>query len=129
MASLPVKELLVQEGQYVEKDAVLARLDAEDLEMSLRNAQIGLELQQLVYDALVAPPREVDVNVAEAVVDAAQASVNAAFDTRPDAADVEIARLQTDLARNALWQAQLQRDQIVDPLIPKQKWAVDSQFR
>ena len=119
MSSLPVRELLVQEGQYVEKDAVLAQLDAEDLEMSLRNAQIGLELQQLVYDALVAPPRDVDITVAEASVNTAQASVNAAFDTGPDASDIEIARLRTELARNALWQAQLERDQIVEPEIPE----------
>jgi HlyD family secretion protein len=119
MSSLPVQELLVQEGQYVQKDDVLARLDAEDLEMSLRNAQIGLELQQLVYEALVAPPRDVDITVAEAAVDSAQASVNAAFDTGPTAADTEIARLQTELARNALWQAQLERDQIVNPDIPE----------
>src|SRR5690606_10033390 len=119
MSSLPVREVLVQEGQYVKKGDVLARLDADDLEMSLRNAQLGLELQQLVYDAMVAPPRDVDIAVAEAAVSAAQASVNAAFDTGPDAADQEIARLRAELARNALWQAQLQRDQIVNPEIPE----------
>jgi HlyD family secretion protein len=119
MSSLPVKELLVQEGQYVKKDDVLARLDAEDLELSLRNAQIGLELQQLVYDAMVAPARDVDIAAAEAALNAAQASVNAAFQTAPSAADAEIARLQAELARNALWQQQLRRDQIVDPFVPE----------
>lgn len=118
VSSLPVSELLVQEGQYVRKDDLLARLDADDLEMSLRNAQISLEMQQLAYDALVAPPRDVDVAVAEAAVTSAQASVNAAFDTGPKAADTEIARLQAELARNALWQAQLERDQIVNPDYP-----------
>ena len=51
-------------------------------------------------------------------MNAAQAAVNAAYDTAPGTDDQEIARLQAELARNKLWQAQLQRDQVVDPYIP-----------
>lgn len=119
MSSLPVEEVLVREGQYVSQDDVLARLDSEDLEMNLRNAEVGLEIQRIAYRALTEPPRDVDVSVAEASVRAAQASVNAVFDGAPDATDEEIARLQAELARNQLWQQQLRRDQVVDPYVPE----------
>ncbi len=119
LASLPVEEVLVQEGQYVEENEVLARLDLQDLEMNLRDASLVVELQAVAFDALTAPARDVDIAAARAAVNAAQAAVNAAFDTAPDINDEEIARLQAELARNRLWQQQLQRDQIVDPYIPE----------
>lgn len=119
MTTLPVQEVLVQEGQPVSRDDVLAKLDAEDLELDVRNAQLNLELQKLSYNALVGPPRDVDVAAAEAALRAAQASVNAAYDTAPDANDEAIARLNAELARNLLWQQQLQRDLAVDPPVPE----------
>lgn len=118
LSTLPVAEVLVEQGQFVEKDELLARLDAEEMEMSLANAQIQREMRQVAYDALVAPPREADIAVAEAAVNAAQASVNAAFSTGTDAKDQEIARLQAELARNSLWQQQLQRDERLIPPDP-----------
>jgi HlyD family secretion protein len=117
--TLPVKEVLVREGQPVEAGDVLARLDMADLELALRGAQLALEQQRIMYNALLDPAREVDIAVAQAAVDAAQAAVNAAFDSAPDSADREMARLQAELARNRLWQQQLQRDQIVNPEIPE----------
>jgi HlyD family secretion protein len=89
------------------------------METNLRIAEINLARQLVAYDALVAPAREADIRVAEAALTAAQAGVNAAFDTGTDAYDREIARLQTELARNALWQQQLHRDQAMTPQIPE----------
>lgn len=106
-----VSEVLVTEGQMVRAGEVLARLDARDLELGVQNAQIGLEQQQVRFEQLTAPARDVDIAVAEAAVNAAQASANAAYSTAPSANDLEIARLQSELARNQLWQAQIQRDQ------------------
>jgi HlyD family secretion protein len=107
--SAPVREVLVKEGQAVKAGDVLARLDTSDLENSLTNAQIALEQQKVAYDALTAPARPEDIAVAKAALAAAQASASAAF---PDAQanDVAIAKLQADIARNQLYQQQLQRD-------------------
>ena len=118
LANLPVAEVIIEEGQQVDADTLLAYLDTADMETNLRIAEINLARQQVAYDALVAPPRDVDIRVAEAALTAAEAGVNAAFDTGTDAYDREIARLQGELARNALWQQQLQRDQAMNPQIP-----------
>src|SRR5690606_25386158 len=118
LSTLPVKEIYVREGQPVTESMVLARLDADDLEVKLRNAALHLELQQLAYQALVEPPREVDIAVARAALNAARAQVNSVFASAPDEVDAELARIQTELARNRLWQQQLQRDLAVDPPVP-----------
>lgn len=107
--SAPVAEVYVQEGDVVQAGDVLARLNVPDLEAAVTNAQIALAAQQASYDALIAPPRDVDIAAAEANLAAAQAQA-AAASLGPDASQVEIARLQTEIARNQLWQAQLQRD-------------------
>lgn len=102
-----VREILVAEGDSVTAGRVLARLDAPELEAAVRDAQLGVDAAQSAYDALVAPPRDVDLAAAKAAVDAAQAGVNAAFATAPTPEQIEIARLQLELARNQLWQLQL----------------------
>ncbi len=107
--SAPVKEILVKEGQPVQKGDVLARLDAPDFENALANAQLALSGQQASYDALTRPARDVDIAVAEAALKAAQAQAGAVT-LGADPNQVEIARLQAELSRNQLWQAQLQRD-------------------
>lgn len=107
--SAPVREILVKEGQLVKAGDVLARLDSPDLENALANAQLGLTAQQVSYDALTRPAREVDIAVAEAAVAAAQAQA-ASASLGADPEQIEIARLQAELSRNQLWQAQLQRD-------------------
>ncbi len=105
-----VSEVLVQQGDLVAAGDVLARLDTVDLDFALRAAELAVESQRAAYEALTAPARAEDVAVAEAAVNAAQAALGAAYGTAPSTNQVEIARLQTELARNQLWQAQLQRD-------------------
>lgn len=109
----PVNEVLVEEGQIVRAGDVLARLDLGDLSVILQNAEIAYELQQIAYNALTTPPREEDIAVAQAALNAARAAAGAAYQTDPNAA--EIARLQAEIARNQLWQTQLQRDQTLTP--------------
>lgn len=106
----PVVEIAASAGQFVEAGELIARVDATDLIATVEDAEIALEFQQLAFAALTAPPREVDIAVAEAAVTAAQASFNAAFQSGNNANQVEIARLQAELARNQLWQAQLQAE-------------------
>jgi len=108
-ASSPVIEVLVQEGDSVRVGDTLALLDADELRAALREAEIALELQQLAYEALVEPPRNVDVAAAEASVAASEAAVDAAG-FGPTQEQIQIARVQAELARNQLWQTQLTRD-------------------
>ncbi|KXK25419.1 MAG: secretion protein HlyD family protein [Chloroflexi bacterium OLB15] len=105
-----VGEILVSEGDFVAAGEVIARLETVELESALASAQIALDAQQIAFDALTAPPREADISVAQAAVDSAQAALYAAYATAPSSQQIEISRLQTELSRNRLWQAQLQRD-------------------
>ncbi len=104
-----VREVLVKVGDSVKAGDPLARLDTVELEAAVNDAQAALDQQRIAYEALTSPPRPEDLAAAQAGVNAAEASLNAAYSSRnPDQA--QIAQLQSDLARNRLWQAQLQRD-------------------
>ncbi|MFZ4813652.1 MAG: efflux RND transporter periplasmic adaptor subunit [Phototrophicaceae bacterium] len=109
----PVEEIYVQEGESVTEGDPLAKLAIEELEASLREAELALELQQLAFQALTDPPRDVDVAVAEASVAAAEAGIPAAR-RGPTQQQIAIAELQASLASNRLYQAQLQRDIVFD---------------
>lgn len=127
-----VSEVLVVDGQPVRAGEPLARLDLADLEMSVRNARTAYDLQRLAYEALTAPAREVDIAAAEAALNTARAAVNAVFINDTNNNQAEIARLQAELARNRLWQQQLQRDQRVTPVelppgVPRSSVPVPSQ--
>jgi HlyD family secretion protein len=113
-----VQEVLVSEGDSVHTGDVLARLDTSDLETAVENARVALDLQVIAYNALTAPARDEDIAVAQAAVTAAQAAVNAAYASAPSDEQIEIARLQGEMARNQLWQTQLQRDLAQNQLQP-----------
>jgi RND family efflux transporter MFP subunit len=108
--SAPVTQLLVSEGQHVKAGDVLAKIESTNAESALRTAQIALAQAQAAYDNLTAPPRDVDVAVAQAQVTLAKASIYAASQTAPSTDSKEITRLQTEIAKNQLWQSQLNRD-------------------
>ena len=105
-----VHEILIAEGDSVLAGDTLARLDTSSLQTTAENARVAMDLQLIAYNALTAPPREADIAVAEAAVTAAQAAVYSAYASAPSDEQVEIARLQGEMARNQLWQSQLQRD-------------------
>jgi HlyD family secretion protein len=111
--SVPVSQVMVKEGDIVHKGDVLARLDTSDLDAALTNAQIALQSQQTAYNALVAPARDVDITAAKAALVVAQASANASYVSK-DPNQEQIARLQTEIARNQLWQQQLQGVKVKD---------------
>jgi HlyD family secretion protein len=118
----PVTEILVHEGDTVTTGQTLARLDAGDLQTLVDGAQLALDAATAGYNALTAEPRPEDIVAAEAAVDSAEASLYAAYSTAPTAEQIEIARLQTEVAGNQLWQLQLQRDAAAGasgiPIIP-----------
>lgn len=111
--SAPVADITIQAGQTVATGDVIASLLADDLEQNVQDAQLALRLQETSTDALTRPPREVDLAAAEAAIDAARAQLYASYATGATGEDREIARLQTEIARNQLWQSQLQRDAVV----------------
>jgi HlyD family secretion protein len=108
-----VTEVLAQAGERVNTGDVIARIDTEALQDTVAQARAALDLQQIAYDALTAPARAVDIGVAQAALDSAEAAVNAAYTTNTET-QAELARLQAEIARNRLWQTQLQRDLSVD---------------
>jgi RND family efflux transporter MFP subunit len=112
--SAPVEEILVQEGQSVQEGDVLARLDAYELEAALQDAEISYLQQQTNFNAEINTARDVDIAVAEAELEEAERRA-AAANVGAGAEDVEIARLQTELSRNQLWQQQLDAADILAP--------------
>ncbi len=109
--SASVVEIMVDEGQTVSEGDVLARLDAIDQDLILESARVNYEQQRIAYNDLVSPARDVDIAAAEQAVLAAQASAGAAYSSGPDANDERIAELEIELARNRLWQTQINRDE------------------
>lgn len=116
LAGLPVERVEATVGMRVEADDVIATLDNSDLAQSVNNAQIAFDLQEAAFNALTMPPRPEEIAAAEAALQAAQSSFNAAASTAPSDEELEIARLQSEIARNQLWQAQLQRDAVSPPV-------------
>ncbi len=104
-----VAEIFVQEGETVRKGQPLARLDASDLELAVRQAEIAYLTQQVVYSQTVQGPKPEELAAARAAVHSAQAALQA-LEKGPDPLDLEMARLNHEIAKNALWQAQLARD-------------------
>ncbi|WP_322798842.1 efflux RND transporter periplasmic adaptor subunit [Thermoflexus sp.] len=104
-----VAEILVREGETVRKGQPLARLDTTDLELAVRQAEIAYLTQQTIYSQTVQGPKPEELAAARAAVRSAQAALQA-LEKGPDPLDLEIARLNVELAKNAIWQAQLTRD-------------------
>jgi len=104
-----VAEVFVQAGDVVPAGTPIARLEAPELANAVAAAELALELQEIALNALLSPPRPEDLAVAEAAVAAAQAGLNAAYSAGVTN-QADVAALQAELARNQLWQAQLQRD-------------------
>ena len=102
-----VTEVLVKAGDYVRAGDVLARVDTTALDSQVRSAELDLRAAQASLVALQAPPTELDIAMAQISIDSATASLSSASQTGSDAVDVEIARLNEELARNSLWQSQL----------------------
>ncbi|MEO8395275.1 MAG: efflux RND transporter periplasmic adaptor subunit, partial [Chloroflexota bacterium] len=109
-ASAPVTDVKVAVGDQVHAGDIMAQLDTTNIDAQIRNAQIGLTQAQNSLNALTAPPREIDLKIAEEGVTAAQASLSGASQTGSTATDIQIAQLQEEISKNSLWQAQLNRD-------------------
>ncbi|MBN1813085.1 MAG: biotin/lipoyl-binding protein, partial [Anaerolineae bacterium] len=74
-----VVELQVVEGDAVKAGDVIARLETEDLDRALAQADLSLRLAQLRLEQLEQPPEERDVASAEAAIVDAQAAYGEAL--------------------------------------------------
>ncbi len=108
----PIAVVVIEEGDTVREGDLIAALDTADLDLLLTRAEIEQRRTRAALEDLAAAPREIDLAVAEASLAAQEAAAYAAAMTAPSDEDIEIARLETEIARNQLWQAQLQRDQV-----------------
>jgi HlyD family secretion protein len=101
-----VVAVFVEVGEFVPAGAPLVTTDRELLELSLKQAELGLEAQQLEYDRLFAPPSQADVAAAKADLESAQA----AYEQQKEGADPEairIAQWQYEQAFSAYIQADI----------------------
>jgi len=73
-----VAEVLVSEGQAVQADQVLARLETDDLDLAQAQAEVGLAISQAQLAKLQAGADEIDIQAAEANVQSAQAALESA---------------------------------------------------
>lgn len=135
-----VEQVLVQEGDVVQKDQPLARLDTRNLETQVANAQAALasaqarlkqaqngnatpeqiaasqaalDSAQKNYDKIVAGATDAERAAAQADVNSAQAAYNAALkSSQTTGSSLEAANAQLQKAQNALNQAQAAYDRI-----------------
>jgi len=73
-----VGEVLVKEGDAVTAGQVLARLETEDLDLALAQAEVALVISQAQLDRLKTPTDDIDLAASEAAVASAEASVESA---------------------------------------------------
>lgn len=106
-----VQEITVVEGQVVRKGDVLARLNSDELELALKQAEQTLLIQQIAYSQTLSPS-EADVAAAQAQLDSAQANLRAL--SQPDELQVGIAERQAQVSDETRRQVELQWDQVKD---------------
>jgi HlyD family secretion protein len=73
-----VSQVLVEAGEAVEQDQVLAQLNMADLELQIRNAEAVLAASKAQLDQLNAGPRPEEVAAAQGQVEAMQAALEQA---------------------------------------------------
>jgi HlyD family secretion protein len=106
-----VKEVLVEQGQRVKKGDVLARLETDDLEMALANAQVSLQQSeaQLAQAKMGATPKE--IAAARAKVESAQADYDKTL-AGPDPDEVTSTKADLKTTELALRKAQEDYDAV-----------------
>ena len=108
--SAPVTKVNVKVGDIVKAGDVLAQVDTTALDAQVRDAQISLTQSQNSLNELKAPARDIDIKIAKAAIEAAKAGLSSASETGSSATDIQIAEYKAEIAKNQLWQAQLNRD-------------------
>lgn len=94
-----VKDVLVSEGQAVQKGQLLAELETTDLTLALAQSKVGLAIAQAQLAKMETPPDEDDILLAQAAIEVAQASV-AGADAGLNAARANYNQLFVDPSAN-----------------------------
>ena len=122
-----VAEIAVTEGQAVKSGDVLARLDTDELQLAVKQAENAVATQKIVYSQAISPTLE-DIAAAKAGVNSASANLHQ-LAGNPDPLQVQIAQLQADVANETRYQAKLRYDQVSDkPFGGLQMDTVKSQY-
>jgi RND family efflux transporter MFP subunit len=108
-----VAEVAVEEGQYVRRGEVLARLEITELELSVAQAELALASAQVQLLSLQRPTAEYEIEAARAAVDSARASYRKLL-AGPTKEEIQVARTNMDQAEASLEQAQAAYDEVAD---------------
>jgi multidrug efflux pump subunit AcrA (membrane-fusion protein) len=105
-----VTAINVKAGDYVRQGQTIATIDNQAALDAIASAQVKVATQQLALNKLLEKPRQVDIDVAQAAIDLAQATLAESKIGPTDPVQVQIAQTNVDLAKNQYWQTQLNRD-------------------
>jgi len=108
-----VTDVSVVEGQTVRAGDPLAQLDTTDLQMSVAEAELALQLAQAQLLRTQQPASDYDLAAARAAVTSARAAYNRLL-AGPTKDEVQVARTNLDQARVARDQAQLAYNRVAD---------------
>lgn len=108
-----VAEVGVQEGQVVQGEDLLARLDTAELELAARQAELSLVIAQARLAQLQRAVQPYEVAAARAALDSAQAAYERLLDG-PSEAQIKVARVSLSQAEASLKQAQAAYDRVRD---------------
>jgi multidrug efflux pump subunit AcrA (membrane-fusion protein) len=108
-ASGKVTQILVQPGEYVRKGQLIATVQDQSALDAVASAQASVYSRQLALKQLTAPPRDVDMAVAQASLAVAQARVKES-NVGVSPIQIQIAKDNIEIAKNQLWQNQLSGD-------------------
>lgn len=73
-----VREVLIKDGETVTADQILARLETEDLDLALAQAETGLRISKEQLERLKIPVDATDIVAAQAAVASAEANITSA---------------------------------------------------
>lgn len=105
-----VTAINAKEGDYVLKGQTIATVDDQAAQDAVASAQLKVNNQQLALNKLLAKPRAEDIAVAQAQVKLAEANLAESKIGPTDSVQIEIAQINIEVAKNQLWQAELNRD-------------------
>jgi RND family efflux transporter MFP subunit len=123
-----VTAINVKAGDHIVKGQTIATVDNQALMDGIASAQLKVVQAQLALKTLTDKPRQVDIDVAQANLKQAQANLSDSKVGPVDQTQVLIAQQNAEIAKNQLWQAQLNRDiQNLNPKVAGNTLTVDQQ--
>lgn len=108
-ASGQVKEIKVKAGDAVKAGQEIARLDTADAEIQVAQAELSLSNAKTQLDQAKKGATAEEIAAAKASLASAEENLKA-LQAGPAAADVELARIKWEQAKNQLWSTQMHRD-------------------